>query len=432
MSAKRNKNFTLSYSSNWTLPIAPRFAFVVCLIILMLGVQSSAQTVTDLYDFTGGSDGWYPNAPTAGPDGTLYGTTQQGGLFNSKNCSTGCGTVYRLTPSGGQWTESTLYKFSGGRDGDGFSATTFALDTAGKLYGVSDAFPYGGIYRLTPGAPGKPWHFGLLHQFKDERDGGNPVSPIFLDNSGAIYAASSIGGLSGCFQQQGCGNIVQLNPPTHKNSPWTVQPLYEFQGASDGGNPTSIFMDRTGTIFGTTAYGGDFNKNCPLGCGVVFELFPVNGTWAYKVLYSFHGAPHQSPSGLIGDASGNLYGFVGATNCCGGDIFQLAPPAGGNGPWTFTYIHLFHQNYPTTYLTLGPNGTFYGDIYGDQDFNWGYIFHMIPPSQQGGAWTYTTLVNFNPLPYQNPSGIVVGLQGYIYGALSGGGYFPGNIVSVAP
>jgi len=380
MPDRKRKNI-VSSRLNAILSIASRFAFTLCLAALMLGAQSVAQTVADLYDFTGGADGWDPSAPMiVGPDGSLYGTTLSGG---SLNC--GCGTVYRLSPSGGQWTESTLYQFRGGKDGyENYS--TLTLDSAGNVYGVTNGgTPWSAVFRLTPGAPGKRWHFSLLYEFKGQRDGGDPLSPLFLDNSGAIYGASQLAGLSGkgCNQQYGCGAIFQLLPPTHKGGSWTVHVLYEFQGADDGGNPIDMIMDSTGTIYGTTQNGGVFNKNCPLGCGVIFQLFPVNGTWAYKVLYSFHGSPHHGPFGLIQDASGNLYGMVGAS-FAGGDIFELSPPAGGSGPWTLNYIRRYGNAYGATNLALGANGTIYGDIYGDQDLDFGYIFQISPPTQQGG------------------------------------------------
>ncbi len=438
MSDQKSKDIAFSRPRNWNLAAASRLAFALCLLGLMLAAQSLAQTVTDLYDFTGGSDGWDPNAPMiTGPDGSLYGTTLYGGYLNcSAGFGFGCGTVYQLAPSGGQWTESTLYQFQGGKDGSQ-NYSTLTLDSAGRLYGVTDGgTPWNAVFRLTPGAPGKRWRFNLLYVFKGQRDGGNPLTPLFLDNSGAIYGASQLGGLSGkgCNQQYGCGAIFQLVPPTHPDNPWTAHVLYEFQGASDGGNPSTMIMDSTGTIYGTTSNGGAFNQKCPLGCGVVFQLFPVNGTWAYKVLYTFHGSPHQSPYGnLVEDASGNLLGIASGYPYGYGDIFELSPPAGELGPWTLSWVHHFGIGYPATNLTLGPNGTLYGDIYGDQDLNWGYIFQITPPAQSGGRWTYTTLVDFNKLAYyQNPTGIVVGLQGDLYSPLSGGGYGNGSIVSVVP
>jgi len=441
MPTKKSTDSVFLSPQNWNFSPASRLALALFVVALMLRAQSIAQPVTDLYDFTGFADGWDPNAPMiVGPDGSLYGTTLSGGYLNCDGgYGYGCGTVYRLSPSGGQWTESTLYQFRGEKDGSQ-NYSTLTLDGAGNLYGVTDGgTPWNAIFRLTPGAPGKHWHFKLLYKFKGQRDGGWPLTPLFLDSSGAIYGASELGGLNGkgCSQQFGCGAIFQLVPPAHPDGPWPPKVLYEFQGANDGGNPSTMIMDSTGTIYGTTSYGGEFNKNCPLGCGVIFQLFPVNGTWAYKVLYAFHGAPHESPWGnLVEDANGNLFGLSGTYSSGYGDIFELSPPAGGGtGAWTLSYIHHSYQNgqgYPATNLTLGPDGSIYGDIYGDQDLNWGYIFQMTPPAQQGGTWTYTTLVNFNSTGYQNPCGVVVGLQGDIYSPLSGGGYGNGSIVSVVP
>ena len=442
MTDKRS-NVALFSLRNGKISILFRFVLPLCFFALMFGVHSPAQVVTDLYNFTGGSDGWDPNAPLiVGPGGSLYGTTLFGGDLNCSGAfGYGCGTVYELAPNGGQWTESTLYKFRGAKDGSQ-NYIVLTLDSAGRLYGVTDGgTPWNAVFRLTPGAPGKQWRFESLYEFKGKRDGGWPLTPLFLDSSGAIYGASSAGGLrgKGCSKQYGCGAIFQLLPSTKNGNHWTAHVLYEFQGAEDGGSPSTMIMDGAGNIYGTTSYGGVFNKNCKHGCGVIFQLFPVNGTWAYKVLYAFEGAPHQSPYGnLVEDASGNLLGLAGAASSGYGDIFELSPPAGGAGSWTLNYLHHSYQSsqsYPATNLTLGPDGSLYGDIYGDQDLNAGYIFQMTPPAQQGGAWIYTTLVNFNKAPYyayQNPTGVVVGLQGDIYSPLSGGGYATGSIVSVVP
>ena len=58
--------------------------------------------LTILWNFTGGSDGEYPySGPIEGTDGSLYGTTYQGG-------TNAVGTIYQLTPSG---KLTTIYQF---------------------------------------------------------------------------------------------------------------------------------------------------------------------------------------------------------------------------------------------------------------------------------------------------------------------------------
>jgi len=66
-----------------------------------------------LYSFTGGSDGNEPAAALImGHNGNLYSTTVEGG-------ADGYGVVFKLAPDG---TETVLYSFTGGSDGNGPSA----------------------------------------------------------------------------------------------------------------------------------------------------------------------------------------------------------------------------------------------------------------------------------------------------------------------
>src|SRR5215471_15789689 len=90
-----------------TLPAATfLLVFLTC---CLLPAPVSAQTgnspnvETVLYQFTGGVDGGNPWAGVVFDQaGNLYGTTLSGGNF-------GHGTVYKLSPSGGTWTETVLY-----------------------------------------------------------------------------------------------------------------------------------------------------------------------------------------------------------------------------------------------------------------------------------------------------------------------------------
>jgi hypothetical protein len=62
--------------------------------------SGSGYTYTDLYDFTGGSDGGQPLGQMAmDTSGNLYGTAEFGGITGTDPCSTyGCGTVWEITP----------------------------------------------------------------------------------------------------------------------------------------------------------------------------------------------------------------------------------------------------------------------------------------------------------------------------------------------
>lgn len=84
-----------------------------------------------LYSFQGGSDGQSPFAGLIEVGGTLYGTTLQGG---GKGCyhHYGCGTAFSITTSG---SEKVLYRFSGGSDGRYPNASLTEMN--GTLYGTT-------------------------------------------------------------------------------------------------------------------------------------------------------------------------------------------------------------------------------------------------------------------------------------------------------
>jgi hypothetical protein len=103
-----------------------------------------------LYSFAGNPDGAAPFAGLIFDNaGNFCGTTNGGGphLF---------GTVYKLTPSsGGMWTETILYGFTGAADG-GAPVYGVIFDHAGDLYGttpIGGIVPYGQagvVWEITP------------------------------------------------------------------------------------------------------------------------------------------------------------------------------------------------------------------------------------------------------------------------------------------
>ena len=95
--------------------------------------------ITVLYTFgTSPSDGQNPSgALVLASDGNFYGTTLAGGTPNA-NCkaANGCGTLYRITPSG---TETVLYSFGiNASDGIGPSGALVQASD-GDLYGTTSA-----------------------------------------------------------------------------------------------------------------------------------------------------------------------------------------------------------------------------------------------------------------------------------------------------
>ncbi|MGA9017791.1 MAG: choice-of-anchor tandem repeat GloVer-containing protein [Candidatus Cybelea sp.] len=94
---------------------------------------SGAETV--VYRFSSASHGQNPRAGLLDVNGTLYGTTEWGGGGSCELDSTrfrGCGTIYSLAASG---AEQVLHAFIGGSDGAHPEASL--IDVNGTLYGTT-------------------------------------------------------------------------------------------------------------------------------------------------------------------------------------------------------------------------------------------------------------------------------------------------------
>ena len=117
---------------------------------------------TVLYSFTGSTDGGQPyGSLVLDAAGNLYGTTNFGG---SSNCNLGCGTVFELTPGSGGWSETVLYTFTGGSDGREPYARLLS-DASGNLYGTTMlggnigsvcSTGCGTVFKLTHGSTAGP------------------------------------------------------------------------------------------------------------------------------------------------------------------------------------------------------------------------------------------------------------------------------------
>jgi uncharacterized repeat protein (TIGR03803 family) len=153
-----------------------------------LSHSGSGWTKTILYNFQNGNDG---RAPAGGvvfdQAGNLYG----GAVFGGTN---GGGTVYELSHSGGSWTLTTLYSFSGVAG----PYNNLTIDASGNIYGTTyrdGANLSGSVFKLT--RSGGSWTFSDLYDFIDGNDGGFPTSSVAVDASGDVYGTTSSGGTSG-------------------------------------------------------------------------------------------------------------------------------------------------------------------------------------------------------------------------------------------
>jgi len=285
---------TFGYGTVYNLRPAPRFSANV--------LAQWDETV--LYEFGGSGAGGYPGFGSLifDPAGNIYGTAEIGGV----ECTTDigdCGTVFKLTPSGGGWTLS-YYAFPGGADG-GNPLSGVVMDAAGNLYGVTDIGNYDPVaYELSPSGSG--WIETPLYQFGDDDTRGG----VILDGAGNLYGTTVLD-----------GTVYELSP---SSGMWNYTLLHTFSGPSGPWN--GVVQDASGNLYGTTCGDGTH------GQGSVFKLTRSGGGWTETDLYEFTGGSDGScpVGGLALDAAGDIFGtasYGGGSGCSGGCgvVWEITP-----------------------------------------------------------------------------------------------------------
>jgi uncharacterized repeat protein (TIGR03803 family) len=344
-------------------------------------VPQGASTANIVYEFL--FDGLVPSGFShgailydelvQGADGNFYGTTTYGGSGTCVNGFgvIGCGTVFKLTPSG---TQTVLYNFTydsttntaingaypygglvQGRDGNFYGTTTGGGNAGGVCNGNLGC---GVIFKIT--ATGK---FTLLHTFSGALakipEGGVPVGRLILASNGTFYGTTYSGGLVQNFANQ--GTIFAVSP----SGGFTTLYMFDnIHGATDGANPyAGLIQGKDGSLYGTTQFGGTSNA------GTVFKFAGSKTT----VLHSFPWQPGQFyPDGaypkasLVQASDLNLYGttsYGGAltTYYQSGTLFRITTKG------TFAKLWDFNATDPSV-NGISPYGGLIqasdGDLYG--------------------------------------------------------------------
>jgi uncharacterized repeat protein (TIGR03803 family) len=144
-------------------------------------------TLTTLHSF-GLTDGGNPYAGLVqGSDGNFYGTTVDGGTGGG--CTYGCGTVFKMTPTG---TLTTLHSFD---FTDGAGPTGLIQATNGNFYGttsIDGANSAGTVFTISPTGT-----LTTLYNFCSQSgctDGDGPVAGLVQDTNGNFYGTTYSGG----------------------------------------------------------------------------------------------------------------------------------------------------------------------------------------------------------------------------------------------
>ena len=205
--------------------------------------------------------------------GSLFGATELGGNYSLCSGSAGCGTVFELTPEvNGKWKEHILHRFAQSRTDGQLPYSGLVMDSDGSLYGTTleggshrdqNCFVgCGTVFKLTRSSDGR-WSETILFDFHDEKNGAYPSSTLLFDRAGNLYGTAG-GGTGSCYG--GCGVVFKLTPePSGK---WKYSVVHHFAGG-DGGMPQAgLTRDEKGNLYGTTLWGGTYLY------GVVFEITP--------------------------------------------------------------------------------------------------------------------------------------------------------------
>jgi len=139
-----------------------------------------------LHNFGRPHDGAVPSAGLINVSGVLYGTTWTGGT--GCNSEGGCGVVFEITTSG---TENVRYSFKGGPS-DGDYPAAGLLNVNGTLYGTT--LEGGASNNGTVFAIEKSGKERLIHSLKGgPKDGAGPHASL-VDVNGTLYGTTKSGG----------------------------------------------------------------------------------------------------------------------------------------------------------------------------------------------------------------------------------------------
>jgi len=271
-----------------------------------------------LYNFPLGTNGGpNPSGVTLGTDGKFYGTTAAGG-------TAGAGTVFRMSPDG---TVTTLYSFAGPPN-DGSGPTSGVIrDGAGNLFGTTayggapcaslGSTGCGTVFELSPNGTET-----ILHSFAGgANDGANPSGGLLQDAAGNLYGVAANGGSTGN------GVVFKLSPDGTETLLYSFLGPANNGGTSsgppgNGANPSgALIQDGGGNLYGTTLNGGAYSG------GTVFKLSQT-GTETILLRLGGPSNDGRSPrAGLVMDAAGNLYGTTSGTasSSLGPAVFELSP-----------------------------------------------------------------------------------------------------------
>jgi len=145
------------------------------------------------------ADGGYPFAGLIDVKGILYGTTQAGGAGSGCQAAEGCGEVFAVDAKTGK--QKVVYSFCSMTDcRDGESPYAGLIDVDGTLYGTTEGggkydSGLGTVFAIDPATGSETVVYSFCKQ-QSCADGQNPYAGV-IDVKGAMYGTTQKGGAYG-------------------------------------------------------------------------------------------------------------------------------------------------------------------------------------------------------------------------------------------
>ncbi len=387
-------------------------AFFILSVLLALACAAQTQTLQVLHAFEG-PDGISPGALAIDSGGNLYGTASRGGIDNC--LSFGCGTVFELSPSQSGWSFATLYEFKSQTDGWS-PASPLTIGPGASFYGatVDGGIEGGGgtVFRIfpicaDPGCKQKIWTKATLYRFQ-QCDGAGTNGGLVLDRAGNLYGTT----IAACSHR---GQVYELSPGQGLQGNWNKTLVHAFAGPPGDGRwgLGTLLIDSSGNLYGPSFSGGSSDV------GTIYRLSRQGNAWNEDLLHIFIGLHVIHPiNTLISDSSGSLYGVTY------GDqqpsvAFKLT---NAGGSWEFAQLYAFlpgQAQMLTSGLVMDASGNLYGAGNGGA-FGYGAVYKL---AQTPNGWSYSTLYDFTGgSDGSSPAGpLVLDANGNLYGSTSAGG-----------
>ena len=322
-------------------------------------------------------------------------------------------------------------------EGGSYPSTDLVTDAQGNLYGMAvqgGEFGGGTVFRLSP-VPGG-WEYTVLYNFTGGKDGGQPYGGVTLDAAGNIYGSAVVGGKSQpgtCPSEDGCGVVWRVS---NVNGTWTQKVLHNFDGADGYGPGGPVVLDASGNLYGMTAVGGAY------GLGTIYQIQPgPNDKWALRVIHDFTGGIDGgagSAGRLLVDETGSIFGVATIGGAYGqGVVFKLT--AGANGKFKQDTLYSFRgepdAGFPYGGLVRDAAGNLYGTSYYAGAHGDGAVFQLSP--HHNGRYKERVLYSFegDEAGAYPIGGLVLDGAGNLYGTTSeegSAGCGCGTVYKIAP